>query len=371
MKVLTVVGARPQFIKAAAVSKTIAEVGGLEEVILHTGQHYDPALSEVFFSELSIPSPRYNLEIGSGTHGVQTGRMLADIERVILEEKPDWLLVYGDTNSTLAGALAAVKLHVPVAHVEAGLRSFNRRMPEEINRVMTDHVSTLLFTPTQTATNNLAREGVHGSQVIEVGDVMFDAILAFQEIKGASNLLSQLNLQPKSYVLATIHRAENTNDPARLTAIVEGLNTVAEQIEVVLPLHPRTRKHLADSHLHSDMIRIIEPVGYLEMLQLESNAMLVATDSGGVQKEAYFHRVPCVTLRDETEWTELVEAGWNLLCPPTEAATVTQAILSRLSTQGDAVQLYGDGNASAQIVRHMLDYGNRQGTEADMQDTKQ
>ncbi len=319
-KILTVVGARPQFVKAAVVSRAIASSGRLHETIVHTGQHYDDDLSRRFFEQLGIPPPAFNLGIGSGPHGLQTGRMLERLEHVMKELRPDVVLVYGDTNSTLAGALAAAKLHIPVGHVEAGLRSFNRRMPEEINRVVTDHLADLLFAPTPAAVENLAREGIPPERVHLTGDVMYDAALHFgRKADEGDSPLDRLGLKPGRYVLATVHRAENTNDASRLRAIVEALSELAREIPVVLPLHPRTRASLERSSLHGCFhggLRVVGPVGYLEMVALERGARLIATDSGGVQKEAFFHGVPCVTLRDETEWVELVEAGWNCCVPP-------------------------------------------------------
>jgi len=357
MKVLTVVGARPQFVKAAVVSRALARREDVRETILHTGQHFDRALSEVFFQELGIPEPAYNLGIGGGTHGQNTGRMLEGIERVLLDERPNWVLVYGDTDSTLAGALAAVKLHLPVAHVEAGLRSFNRRMPEEINRVLTDHAADLLLAPTPTAVENLRREGLPEARVRWVGDVMYDAALHFGRLADrASTVLERLGLEPRGYVLATVHRAENTDDPARLQAVFEGLSRVAAELPVVLPLHPRTRKaleRLGWLERARERLRLIEPVGYLDMVALEKNARLIATDSGGVQKEAYFFGVPCVTLRDETEWVELVEAGWNILAPPSDAKAVADTIRAHMDSRGAPVEAYGDGHAAERIVSEL------------------
>lgn len=312
-KILTVVGARPQFIKAAPVSQALAATDGLQEVLVHTGQHFDAAMSEVFFEELDIPPPAYNLEINSLGHGAMTGRMLERLEEVMQTERPDLVLIYGDTNSTLAGALAAVKLHIPVAHVEAGLRSFNRRMPEEINRVMADHVSALLFCPTGSAVENLTREGITAG-VHQVGDVMYDVTLqAVRLATERSRILERLSLAPRSYAVSTIHRAENTDDPARFKAVMDWLARAAETTPVVMPVHPRTRKLMEARGITPRNVRLVEPLGYLDMALLVHNATGVFTDSGGLQKEAYFHRVPCVTLRDETEWVETVEAGWNRL----------------------------------------------------------
>ncbi len=314
MKILTVVGARPQFIKLAPLSKILRE-NGISEIIVHTGQHYDENMNDLFFKELEIPEPDYNLGIGSGNHGEQTGRMLIEIEKIMLKEKPDLVIVFGDTNSTLAGALAASKLHIKLAHVEAGLRSFNKRMPEEINRVLTDHISDILFCPTQTAVENLKNEGIIIG-VYLVGDVMFDALLHFSKISDMkSNILERLNIKQKEYYLATIHRAENTDDYERLKNILTAFSKMDEM--VVFPIHPRTRKMISyyrlDDLLENDNVKVIDPVGYLDMLKLERNAKAILTDSGGVQKEAFWLKVPCITLRDETEWIETVNLGWNRL----------------------------------------------------------
>lgn len=349
MKIITIIGARPQFIKASVVSRAFA-VNGDHETILHTGQHFDANMSDVFFDELEIPRPHYHLGIGGGSHGENTGRMIEAIERVLMDERPDWVLVYGDTDSTLAGALAAVKLHIPIAHVEAGLRSFNRRMPEEINRVLTDHAATLLFAPTHAAMRHLAEEGIAGESVCQVGDVMYDAALYFgAKADVQSKILDRLGLSSKDYVLATVHRAENTDDERRLSAIFNGFSIF--QGTVVLPLHPRTRAriHSQDIKVPAN-VRIIDPVGYLDMVMLEKHAGLIATDSGGVQKEAFFYRVPCVTLRDETEWVELVEAGWNRLAPPTNAADIAEAMHTALESSGKEIQPYGTGDAASLIA---------------------
>lgn len=330
----------------------------IEEVVVHTGQHFDRSMSDVFFRDLRMPEPKHHLGIGGLGHGAMTGRMLEGVEPILQSERPDWVLVYGDTNSTLAGALAAAKLQMRVAHVEAGLRSFNRAMPEEINRVLTDHAADLLFAPTRTAVDNLAREGISGPRVLQVGDVMYDAALAFGEIaRRDSRILADLGLAPRSYLLATVHRAENTDEPARLAAITDGLMLAARRMPVVLPLHPRTRNALAARgrlEALAKAIRVIEPVGFLDMAILEMNAALVATDSGGVQKEAFFYGVPCVTLRAETEWTELVQAGANRLAPPAHAEAIADAIEASLNSGFppgiDASQFYGDGRAAQRIA---------------------
>jgi len=357
VRIVSIVGARPQFIKAAVVSRALRSQPDIQEVFLHTGQHYDANMSDVFFQELDIPRPDYHLGIGGGTHGQNTGRMLEAIEGVLLKEQPNWVLVYGDTDSTLAGALAAVKLHIPVAHVEAGLRSFNRRMPEEINRVLTDHAADLLFAPTETAVANLRREGVPDERIALVGDVMYDAAIFYASMaEERSSILETLGLNPREYILATVHRAENTDSPARLKAIFTALSQVAETLPVVLPLHPRTRKTLAANNLGelAQSVRLIDPVGYLDMVMLEKHARLIVTDSGGVQKEAFFHQVPCVTLRAETEWGELVEAGWNYLVAPITPHVVQEAIWARLDAIGQEVKLYGNGHAATRIARMLL-----------------
>jgi len=346
-KIVTIVGARPQFIKAATVSRAIKKRDGLVEVLVHTGQHHDANMSDIFFEEMGIPSPDYQLGVSGGLHGAMTGRQLEKIEKVIVEEKPDWVLVYGDTNSTLAGALAAAKVHVPVAHVEAGLRSFNRRMPEEINRVLTDHLAQLLFAPTETARVNLLAEGIDADRIHVVGDVMYDAALFYKDRAVRPVSFDRLSMSEGEYVLCTIHRAENTDDPERLRSLFEGL--ADSGLPVVLPLHPRTRTKLAEYEIDpAENIQIIDPIGYLEMIWLESNCRLVATDSGGVQKEAYFHEKPCVTLRDETEWVELVEHGFNILVG---AAREKVALgLRNMSWPGRHVSLYGDGSTAEEII---------------------
>ncbi len=357
MRIVTIVGARPQFIKAAPVSRALAAAGA-REICVHTGQHFDPAMSQVFFDELELAAPACNLGIHSLTHGAMTGRMLEGIETVLSKEAPDWVLVYGDTDSTLAGALAAAKLHIPVAHVEAGLRSFNRRMPEEINRVLTDHVSDLLLVPTVSAVENLRREGIAGDKVRLVGDVMYDAALHFGDIAGRdSRILERLSLDGNRYVLATMHRPENTDHPSRLSLIFGGLTEIARETRVVVPLHPRTRKTLAPMGVDLSRLEVIDPVGYLDMTMLEKNAAVIVTDSGGIQKEAYFHGVPCVTVRDQTEWVELIEAGWNRLCVPERVRdTVIEAMTGR-RPGGPRQELYGDGHAAGKIAAELLARG--------------
>lgn len=352
MKIITIVGARPQFIKAAAISRVIKNnyVDKIEEVIVHTGQHYDDNMSKVFFEELDIPKPKYNLEISGGNHGEMTGRMLEAIESVLLEEKPDWVLIYGDTNSTLAGALAASKLHIPVAHVEAGLRSFNMQMPEEINRILSDRVSTLLFCPTKTAVTNLKAEGIING-VYDVGDVMYDVALYYKELASKkSNILNQLNLKASGYVLATCHRAENTDHPEKLKEILTALAKLAEDLPVIFPIHPRTRKLINDYGLneHLKLINATAPLSFIDMIALEQSSHLIITDSGGVQKEAYFYGVPCLTTRNETEWVETVDSGWNQLVNA-NSDHILNAYL-KLKRPSLRPELYGDGQAAEHII---------------------
>ncbi len=347
-KVITIVGARPQFVKAAVISRAIKKKGTLQEVIVHTGQHYDPNMSQVFFDELHIPAPGYDLEVGSGSHGVQTALMLQKIEEVLLKEKPALVLLYGDTNSTVAGSLAAVKLHIPIAHVEAGLRGFDKKVPEEVNRIVTDHLSTVLFCPTDTAVENLKNEGIT-KKVFNTGDVMYDSTLYMLEHAEKKNgLLKELGLTTKKYCLATIHRAENTDSKDNLTAIINALKGSGKKI--VLPLHPRTKKYLEMYSISlPGTIVTLPPLGYTDMLILEKNAEYIVTDSGGVQKEAYFVRTPCVTLRDHTEWVETVQSGANQTIGPNE-----KKLLSALSKPApvlhDLPDHYGDGHAGEKIV---------------------
>ena len=353
-KILTVLGARPQFIKASVVSNAISHSAELKEVLVHTGQHFDANMSDIFFAELGMNKADYLLGIHGGSHGSMTGKMLIQLEQVMQQEKPDIVLVYGDTNSTLAGALAAIKLHIPIAHVEAGLRSFNMDMPEEVNRILTDRLSHWLFTPTDTAVEHLINEGYSPESIYPVGDVMFDvAMFHGGRVKSEAGLLVRLGLKDKPYILVTVHRAENTDNPIRLIAIVDALIKISNQIPIIWPLHPRTRdvlSKLGKLEMMNKKINLIEPVGYLEMVQLEKFASLIATDSGGVQKEAFFYKVPCVTLRNETEWVELIDAGWNRLAPPMDAATIVSAIEKGLGTSGNDVMPYGRGDTAKQIV---------------------
>ncbi len=359
IKVVTVVGARPQFIKASPVSFAF-KTCQINEIMVHTGQHYDDNMSEVFFSELGIPAPHYNLNIGSNSHGKQTGMMLAAIEEVLFQEKPQWVLIYGDTNSTLAGALAAAKLNIPIAHVEAGLRSFNRRMPEEINRVMSDHLSTLLFAPTLTSVANLLKEGIDEKRILHSGDVMYDAALFHaKQSDQNSTIISDLNLAPKQFALATLHRAENTDSLQRLKAIIEALCKFSEKTEVLFPLHPRTKDYLKKYALYETAqkhLKIIEPVGLLDMIQLEKNASLIVTDSGGIQKEAYFYRTPCVTLRDETEWIELIELGWNRLATPISAEHIVSILnLATSPLEDQNEKPYGNGDTASFVAKQLIE----------------
>jgi len=391
LKIVSVVGARPQFIKAAPVSKALRKAGH-QEILVHTGQHYDYGMAKVFFEELSISEPDVNLGVGSGAHGWQTGQMLIRIEKVLLAEKPDCVLVYGDTNSTLAGALATVKLHIPLAHVEAGLRSFNRKMPEEHNRVLTDHCADILFCPTETAVNNLRNEGftniINGGKlfgeiffknnlsalpapwnpkaiplgsfelapiVMNVGDTMYDAALQFSGIaRRKSTILDDLGIKSKEYLLATVHRPYNTDIPENLQNILSAFLEINEPI--IFPVHPRTRKMMAEFDLNNSQseiqnLKFIDPVGYLDMLILEQNEKAILTDSGGMQKEAYFFGVPCVTMRTETEWVETVEEGWNVVTGANREKIVAE--VRCFKTDNPRPELYGNGRATEKIVHHL------------------
>jgi UDP-N-acetylglucosamine 2-epimerase len=353
MNFVTIIGARPQFIKAAPLSKELRKHH--KEYLVHTGQHYDDNMSDVFFRELNIPVPDYQLGVGSGSHGIQTAAMLVGIEKVLEETKPDAVIIYGDTNSTVAGALAAAKMHIPIAHIEAGLRSFDRRMPEEVNRVVTDHLSTWLFAPSRVSVRQLAFEGIING-VHEVGDIMADSVRIFAPLaQQQSQILSRLTLKPGAYFLATIHRAANTDDPVRLGGILKGLINAPHR--VVLPLHPRTLAAIRNINLEflltakDGQIIVIEPLGYLDMLQLQQHAAAILTDSGGIQKEAYYLGVPCITMREQTEWLETVESGWNCLtgAVPDQIANAIKALEKVKSNSRPS--LYGDGHASERIVQ--------------------
>jgi len=354
MKIVTVIGARPQFIKAATVSRALKE-SNIPEIIVHTGQHYDSNMSDIFFEEMVIPKPDYFLNISGLSHGAMTGQMMEKIEGVLKDEQPNFVLVYGDTNSTLAGALAAAKLHIPIAHVEAGLRSFNMRMPEEINRILTDRISTKLYCPTSTAIENLQREGFDSMdcEVLLSGDVMYDAALFYSERSGSYPTLEKYKLSPGDYFLATIHRAENTDVVGNLEAIVDALNALHKRHSVVLPLHPRTRKIIQDRNLKV-AFQIIDPVGYFDMLNLIKGSRMVFTDSGGLQKEAYFFKKFCITMRDQTEWVELVKGGFNVLTGA-DALKIQYAADQFLARTFDsATELYGSGNAAHEIVKNLV-----------------
>jgi len=359
MKVLSVIGARPQFVKAAVVSGALRRHKGVEEFLVHTGQHFDENMSRVFFDEMGIPEPSENLGVSGGGHGSMTGKMLIRVEELIMEQKPGCVLVYGDTNSTLAGALAASKLNVPCAHVEAGLRSDNRAMPEEINRILTDHACDLLFAPTDDAARRLREEGIAGEKVIRTGDVMLDAALLYGEkAKSESAILDRLDLKEKKYALCTLHRAENVDSREVVEWLISGLGEIARNLPVLLPIHPRTKARLKEFELLDALppgIRIVDPVGYLDILRLESSAALILTDSGGMQKEAFFQKVPCVTLRTETEWTELLPGGHNRLAlPMTES--ISEKAEDALSADPDwSVDLYGDGHSSETIAQAIID----------------
>lgn len=351
MKLLTIIGARPQFVKAAALSREIKKHSALQEIIVHTGQHFDANMSDIFFEEMDIPKPHYNLNINGLGHGAMTGQMLEQLEKVMQAEKPDLVLVYGDTNSTIAGALAAKKLHIKVAHVEAGLRSFNMQMPEEINRILTDRISDWLFCPTDTAINNLKREGYDNINctIVKTGDVMEDAALYYaQRAAEKSDIIQRLDLREKKYILTTIHRAENTDVAANLENIIGALNELAKTYPVIVPLHPRTKKIIADKGYHIGFT-IIDPVGYFDMIMLLQNCSLVITDSGGLQKEAFFFGKTCITTREQTEWVELVENGYNFIVGTDQAKIIALANAKINAPFPAKLNLYGNGSACAHI----------------------
>lgn len=375
MKIVTIIGARPQIIKAAALSRAIRNryADQVQEVIVHTGQHYDENMSEVFFDELQIPRPDYNLHVGSASHGVQTARMTEGIEEILLKEKPDCIVLYGDTNSTLAGAVAAAKIHVPIVHIEAGLRSFDKAMPEEINRIVCDHCSTLLFSPTQAGYDNLKREGfpmdndgpytIDNPKVYHCGDIMYDNSLYFSTIAASkTDIIKRLGLTDKSFVLSTIHRNANTDDPQRLASIFKSILKIAETTTVVLPLHPRTSKllkanlseELQQAIFSSSHLKLTEPVSFLEMIELERNAQLIMTDSGGVQKESYFFRKPCIILRPETEWVEIVETGNAILVDADETRIMDAWNHFSEHPSTEFPPIFGDGHAAEFMIEQMI-----------------
>lgn len=363
MKIATIIGARPQFIKAAALSRSIATNTHLCETLIHTGQHFDDNMSRIFFEELEIPEPKYNLNINSTSHGKMTGQMIIEIESILNYEKPDFVLVYGDTNSTLAGAIAATKMHLPLAHVEAGLRSFNKKMPEEINRILTDHSADLLFTPTDAATNNLLAEGIQKNKIYNVGDIMYDTALHATKHNNLNRdkILTENNLTPIRYILATIHRAENTGDLYQLETLIDCLNSAAEHFPVIIPMHPNTRKLILKNNISSKLsknIKTIEPVSYFTMQYLIRNSFCVLTDSGGLQKEAYFNNKVCLTLRKVTEWTELVQNNWNYLVE-NDSNLIHQALEEFPSiTRNKNVALYGDGKTAEKIISTLMQAQN-------------
>lgn len=356
IKIVTIVGARPQFVKAAVVSRLLSERNDVEEILIHTGQHFDSNMSEVFFTDMNIPKPKYELDIHSLDHGAMTGRMIEALENVLKIENPDWVLVYGDTNSTLAGALAAKKLNIKLAHVEAGLRSYNMKMPEEINRILTDRISDILFAPTQSAIDNLNKEGFENfnTQVILSGDVMKDACDFYSNLAESKSKL-EVGMTSQEFVLCTIHRQENTADPERLKSIITALNKISEDVKVILPIHPGTKKRISDLNLVLNA-EIIDPVGYFEMIQLLKHCKYVMTDSGGLQKEAFFFGKFCLTLRDETEWVELVQNKVNILVGADSAKIISTAQSINLLENNFGLSLYGKGNAGERIVEELLRY---------------
>ena len=352
IKIITIIGARPQFIKAAALSREIANYDNIKEIIVHTGQHFDANMSDIFFEQMSIPKPHYNLDIHGLGHGAMTGQMLEKIEKVLIKEKPNWVLIYGDTNSTIAGALAAKKLHIKVAHVEAGLRSFNMDMPEEVNRILTDRISNILFCPTDTAIKNLKKEGYDNidTRIVKSGDIMQDAAMFYSKKEQKPNIEI-----PKEFILATIHRAENTDDPKRLGSILEALNEIAKETPIILPLHPRTAKIIQNSEFKTQNLQITEPVGYLEMVYMLNRCKLVMTDSGGLQKEAFFFTKPCMTMRDETEWVELIDNNFNVLVGA-DKNIIINTFNNHAFNNSFNINLYGNGVAAKNIISELINY---------------
>jgi UDP-GlcNAc3NAcA epimerase len=355
LKILTIVGARPQFVKAAALSRAIKKYN-IEEVLVHTGQHFDENMAEIFFREMEIPEPKYNLGINSLSHGAMTGRMMEEIEKVLLQEKPSVVVVFGDTNSTIAGALAASKLHIPIAHIEAGLRSFNMRMPEEINRILTDRISDYLFCPTDTAIKNLYNEGfkTFNNKIENIGDVMYDVALYYSRVsEKKSKVIQEQNLGGRPFVLITLHRQENTDDLDRLNSIVTALNILSTDFEIVLPLHPRTKNIIEKENIKLDF-STIEPVGYFDMIELLKNCSFVVSDSGGLQKEAFFFEKHCLVIRDETEWTELVNLGYNYMVGADKELIIQKAKEAADSKTSFKARPYGLGDSADKIVKYLM-----------------
>jgi len=355
-KIITILGNRPQFIKSATVSKELAKNKKFQEIIIHTGQHFDLAMSEMFFSELGLKKPKYFLNINNLNHGAMTGRMLEEIEKIIIQEKPKMVVVYGDTNSTLAGALAAAKANIPIAHIEAGLRSYNNQMAEEVNRIITDSISSLLFSPTKIATKNLVKEGIkkRGGEIIESGDVMYDSLLFFSKIsEKKSKIVKKLKL--KNFALCTIHRAENTDDKEKLRSIFSALKKISQRIDVVVPMHPRTKKFMHKYNIKGENLNIINPIGYLDMIALLKSAKIVLTDSGGLQKEAFFLQKPSVIPRDQTEWQELVNFGYAFLAG-SEEKKIIEGFNKMVDIKVNKINLYGDGKASKIVTKRIISY---------------
>ncbi|MBA2653512.1 MAG: UDP-N-acetylglucosamine 2-epimerase (non-hydrolyzing) [Gammaproteobacteria bacterium] len=354
LKIVTIIGARPQFVKAAALSRAFDKCEKVNEILVHTGQHYHDNLSKIFFSQLDLATPKYNLQVGSASQGYQTSQMLSKIEDLLIAEQPDCVLVYGDTNSTLAGALAAVKLHIPIVHVEAGLRSYNNSQPEEVNRILTDRISDLLFVPSQASADNLLKESIESHKIHIVGDIMYDVVKLFENQCETSSILADLNLPAKSYLVATIHRAENTASD-NLINIFEAFNSLSTEQNIVIPLHPRTHRRLVECSFNiNPAIKIIEPLGFFDMMKLVKNSKLVITDSGGLQKEAFYHKVPCITLREVTEWKELIESGWNVLLNPNAMSDIATFINRMENITPEWNNPYGEGKTADLIAAKIL-----------------
>lgn len=355
MKIVSIVGTRPQLIKASAISAELRNHSIFQDILIHTGQHFDQNMSDIFFDEFGLPVANYNLGIGGGSHGENTGRMIEAIEAILIEENPNLVILYGDTDSTLAGSIAAVKLNLNIAHIEAGVRSYNKKMPEEINRILTDHSSNFLFTPSEIASHNLLKEGINVKDIFNFGDVMFDVFLKYKSLPKDKNLLCKFNLKIKEYILLTLHRQENVDDAILLSNIFESFNNIGRQ--VIFPIHPRTKKRIHDFKIKiPDIVKVIDPLNYNDLFVLQENAFVIATDSGGIQKEAYFHKVPCVVLRNETEWPELVKMDANILVG-TNSAKIISAIENHVKKKIDwNFLVYGEGDAAKRIVAHIKNF---------------